>query len=102
MKWRSSLPSATVFCSALKKDAHLVYVNGIVQGRRASLSILTALEIDEDLHVLGCDGSWRVGVRLEKRKIRSTIFRTKLPRRKCQVRKSQPDRWQEDYGERNR
>lgn len=71
MKWVSTNTDARQFCASVSKDPDLVFVSGIVDGRRCALSVSTAIETDAEMYVVSTHPQWVVTVRREGWRIRA-------------------------------
>lgn len=75
------LPTYREFSRILNREPVLAFVRATIEGKKRDLTLLSCLELDPELEVLGPNGEWRANVRQEMGKLIIVALRLRPSRK---------------------
>lgn len=76
-----NLPTYREFNRTLNREPVLAFVRATIEGKKRDLTLLSCLELDPELEVLGSNGEWRANVRREMGKLTVVALRLRPTRK---------------------
>ncbi len=80
MTWFSELATQKIFLKTLRRDPHLIYLEGAWAGRRLHLSFPAVAELQREFYVVGPERRWMVSVAATPRQFTATPIKLRQGR----------------------